>query len=165
MGVMSRLPVPDLGAFLREQRENAQLSLRQAAALAGVSNPYLSQIERGLRRPSAQILQRLAKSLQLSAEQVYVQAGLLEAPGAVDADTPTPASDVQHAERALRDVLREDPLLTAVQRRALLEVYRSFVAAAAAPGLTETDQTDTPHPDDAAPLTAEGPRSASTTTA
>ncbi len=75
---MSKLPLPDLGAYLREQRENAQLSLRQLAEMAGVSNPYLSQIERGLKRPSAEILQQIAKGLQVSAESLYVRAGILD---------------------------------------------------------------------------------------
>ena len=68
-----------LGEYVREQRENAQLSVRQLSAAAGISNPYLSQIERGLRRPSAEILNSLAKGLQISAESLYVQAGLLDA--------------------------------------------------------------------------------------
>src|SRR5207248_9326891 len=70
--------VAQLGAYIREQRENAQYSLRQLAQAAGVSNPYLSQIERGLRKPSAEILQQLAKALKISAETLYVQAGLLD---------------------------------------------------------------------------------------
>ena len=74
---MSRIAVPDLGGYLREQREAAQMTLRQAAAAAGISNPYLSQIERGLRRPSAEILQQLAKGLQISAEQLGMKAGML----------------------------------------------------------------------------------------
>ncbi|HEX6055677.1 MAG TPA: helix-turn-helix transcriptional regulator, partial [Intrasporangium sp.] len=73
---MSRLP--DLGAYLREQRENAQLSLRQLAEIAGISNPYLSQIERGLKKPSAEILQQIAKGLEVSAESLYVRAGILD---------------------------------------------------------------------------------------
>ena len=70
--------VGDVGAYLREQRENAKLSVRQLASLAGVSNPYLSQVERGLRRPSAEVLQQLAKGLRISAEALYVRAGILE---------------------------------------------------------------------------------------
>ena len=69
--------VGDLGAYLREQRESAKLSVRQLATLAGVSNPYLSQVERGLRRPSAEVLQQIAKGLQISAEALYVRAGIL----------------------------------------------------------------------------------------
>src|SRR6478735_7004190 len=99
---MSKLPLPDLGAYLREQRENAQLSLRQLADAAGVSNPYLSQIERGLKRPSAEILQQIAKGLQVSAESLYVRAGILDERvgddpsagpdvlSAIAADPPTP---------------------------------------------------------------------------
>src|SRR5438128_3257516 len=75
---MASLNVGNLGEYLREQRRNAQLSLRQLADAAGVSNPYLSQIERGLRKPSAEILQQLAKALRISAETLYVQAGILE---------------------------------------------------------------------------------------
>jgi transcriptional regulator with XRE-family HTH domain len=70
--------VGDLGSYLREQRENARLSVRQLATLTGVSNPYLSQVERGLRRPSAEVLQQLAKGLRISAEALYVRAGILE---------------------------------------------------------------------------------------
>ena len=70
--------VGDLGAYLREQRENARLSVRQLASLAGVSNPYLSQVERGLRRPSAEVLQQIAKGLRISAEALYVRAGILD---------------------------------------------------------------------------------------
>jgi transcriptional regulator with XRE-family HTH domain len=94
MGAMASISgrVGDLGAYLREQRENAKLSVRQLATLAGVSNPYLSQVERGLRRPSAEVLQQIAKGLQISAEALYVRAGILqeEARGtleaAIDAD-------------------------------------------------------------------------------
>ena len=74
----------DLGSFIREQRNSARLSLRRLSELAGISNPYLSQIERGLRRPSAEILQQIAKALRISAETLYVQAGILERP---DGDT------------------------------------------------------------------------------
>ena len=70
----------DLGSFIREQRGTARLSLRRLSELAGISNPYLSQIERGLRRPSAEILQQIAKALRISAETLYVQAGILEPP-------------------------------------------------------------------------------------
>ena len=84
--------VGDLGAYLREQRESAKLSVRQLATLTGVSNPYLSQVERGLRRPSAEVLQQLAKGLRISAEALYVRAGILDdcprgtVEAAVDAD-------------------------------------------------------------------------------
>lgn len=115
---MSRLPVPDLGAYLREQREAAQMSVRQVAKAAGISNPYLSQIERGLRKPSAEILQQIAKGLRISAEQVYVRAGILDDRAAGESvDLP---HDVTVA-------IMADPRLNDRQRRVLLDVYRSFV--------------------------------------
>jgi transcriptional regulator with XRE-family HTH domain len=101
-----------LGDFLRDQRRGAQLSLRQLADQAGVSNPYLSQIERGLRRPSADVLQQLAKALRISAETLYVRAGILE-PHEHDADS------VQVA-------ILSDPTLTERQRQVLLDIYNSF---------------------------------------
>lgn len=101
--------VRDLGAFIREQRRSAQLSLRNLASLAGVSNPYLSQIERGLRKPSAEILQAIAKGLRISAETLYVKAGILE-----ERDSDLAAH------------ILADPGLTEKQKRALLEVYLSF---------------------------------------
>ena len=113
---MSKLPLPDLGAYLREQRESAQLSLRQLAEMAGVSNPYLSQIERGLRRPSADVLQQIAKALKISVETLYVRAGIL-------ADEETEAIGV-------REAIGSDPLLTPEQKQALLNVYESFVSTA-----------------------------------
>ncbi|ROP42850.1 helix-turn-helix domain-containing protein [Pseudokineococcus lusitanus] len=104
----------DLGEFLREQREGAQLSLRQLAAAAGVSNPYLSQVERGLRRPSAEVLQQIAKGLRISAEALYVRAGILD-------ERPGSAGDVHAA-------LTADPYLSERQREALLEIYLTFRA-------------------------------------
>jgi transcriptional regulator with XRE-family HTH domain len=103
--------VSSIGEYIREQREQAKISLRQLATAAGVSNPYLSQIERGLRRPSAEILQQIAKGLRISAEALYVQAGILE-------DRP-PDSGVRAA------VLAE-PGLTERQKQVLLEIYDSF---------------------------------------
>ncbi len=106
----------DIGRFIREQRKLAELSVRRLADMAGVSNPYLSQIERGLRKPSAEILQQLARALELSAETMYVQAGIL------DADhRPEPPT--------LESAIRSAPELTDDQRKALLGVYRSFLAA------------------------------------
>lgn len=102
--------VRDLGAFIRQQRTDARLSLRRLAEMAEVSNPYLSQIERGLRKPSAEILQRVAEALRISAETLYVQAGILE----------QPSDDL--AERIMAD-----PQLTEAQKRALVGVYRSFL--------------------------------------
>ena len=101
----------ELGRFIREQRDLSRLSLRRLSDLAGISNPYLSQIERGLRKPSADILQQLARALHLSAETLYVRAGILD-----------PHDDESNLERA---ILR-DTTLTDGQRQALLEVYRSF---------------------------------------
>src|SRR4051794_8333727 len=103
--------VGDLGTYIREQRSTAQISLRQLARLAGVSNPYLSQIERGLRKPSAEILQQIAKALRISAEALYVQAGILEER---DADTDVPGA-----------ILR-DEWVTERQKQVLLEIYDSF---------------------------------------
>ena len=118
---MSRNPLNDLGEslgeYLREQRRAAQLSLRQLSELAGVSNPYLSQIERGLKRPSAEILQQLAKGLEVSAESLYVRAGILDAESAPQ--TPATA-DVRRA-------IAADPALTARQKRTLLDIYESYV--------------------------------------
>ena len=120
---MSKLPIPDLGSYLREQRENAQMSLRQLADVAGVSNPYLSQIERGLKRPSAEILQQIAKGLKVSAESLYVRAGILD----------ERVADLEPS--AGRDVLSAiagDPVLTDRQRAVLVDIYQSFVASSAA---------------------------------
>src|SRR6476659_9927608 len=137
---MSKLPLPDLGAYLREQRESAQLSLRQLAEMAGVSNPYLSQIERGLKRPSAEILQQIAKGLQVSAESLYVQAGILDE-RVTDSD-PAPAPDVLSA-------IAADPVLSDRQRAVLVDIYVSFVggdatAAAKAPRTSRTPRTSRP---------------------
>ncbi len=101
----------DLGAFIRDRRRDARLSLRRLSELAGVSNPYLSQIERGLRKPSADILQQLARALHVSAETLYVRAGILD-----DRDGEP---DLEH------EILR-DGSLSETQKQALLEVYRSF---------------------------------------
>lgn len=111
--------VHDLGGYLREQRMAAQMSLRQLSELAGISNPYLSQIERGLKKPSAEILQQIARGLRVSAESLYVRAGFLdEAP-----TRPTPAG--------VLEAIEADAALTPRQRAVLVEVYRSFVAAPA----------------------------------
>ncbi|HWE71050.1 MAG TPA: helix-turn-helix transcriptional regulator [Acidimicrobiales bacterium] len=101
----------ELGSFIREQRGSARLSLRRLSELAGISNPYLSQIERGLRRPSAEILQQIAKALRISAETLYVQAGILEKP---DGNT---------------DLARHifgDNNLNEEQKQALMRIYLSF---------------------------------------
>ncbi|HEU0129936.1 MAG TPA: helix-turn-helix transcriptional regulator [Mycobacteriales bacterium] len=103
--------IRDLGDYIREQRQSSSISLRQLARLAGVSNPYLSQIERGLRKPSAEILQQIAKALRISAEALYVQAGILEER---DGDTDVPGA-----------ILR-DEWVTERQKQVLLEIYDSF---------------------------------------
>jgi transcriptional regulator with XRE-family HTH domain len=107
--------VAELGEFIRSQREVASMSVRRLAELAGVSNPYLSQIERGLRRPSAEILQQLAKALKISVEALYVRAGLL-----ADEDAAIPN---------VREAIGRDPLLTSEQKHVLLNVYESYVGS------------------------------------
>jgi transcriptional regulator with XRE-family HTH domain len=118
MGVVAKgkvgKTVESLGDYLRQQRLAAKLSLRQAAELAGVSNPYLSQIERGLRRPSAQVLQQLAKALRISAEQLYVRAGIVSPDEGV-------GGSVELA-------ILGDGSLTERQKQSLLDVYASFLA-------------------------------------
>ena len=111
------ISVHDLGDYLREQRHSAQLSLRQLSAVAGISNPYLSQIERGLKKPSAEILQALAKALRISAESLYVRAGILEE--RTDRGDTAPV-DVTAA-------ILAEPRLSDRQRAVLLDVYESFV--------------------------------------
>jgi len=107
--------IDELGAYIRRQRESARLSLRNLAKIAGVSNPYLSQIERGLRKPSAEILQAIAKALEISSETLYVKAGIL---------------DEREHDEDLESVVARDPYLTDPQRQALIEMYRSFRALA-----------------------------------
>ena len=104
-----------LGDYLREQRRQAQMSLRQLAEVSEVSNPYLSQIERGVRRPSAEVLQQIAKALRISAESLYVRAGILD----VD----------ESGARMVEDAIALDARLTERQKTALLDIYRSFVGA------------------------------------
>lgn len=106
----------DVGRYIREQRRQAELSLRKLASQAGVSNPYLSQIERGLRQPSARILKDIAKALRISAETLYVRAGILDEEGA-----PTD----------LEAGIFQDPHLTERQKQVLIDVYRSFRAEGA----------------------------------
>ncbi|HEY8820605.1 MAG TPA: helix-turn-helix transcriptional regulator [Dermatophilaceae bacterium] len=149
------ISVHDLGEYLREQRHSAQLSLRQLSAVAGISNPYLSQIERGLKKPSAEILQALAKALRISAESLYVRAGILEERtdigGAPDLDVTT--------------AILAEPRLNDRQRAVLLDVYESFLAeappkkapkasgptqsrpASSRPGSSAIPQPTTPQPD------------------
>lgn len=145
-GGMASSKVGSIGEYIREQRTRAKISLRQLADVSGISNPYLSQIERGLRKPSAEILQQIAKGLRISAEALYVQAGILE-----DREADT---DVQAAVRA-------DLLLTERQKQVLLDIYASFLkeneatgvvgdgfAAAAAPERAEPERA-APEPADA----------------
>jgi transcriptional regulator with XRE-family HTH domain len=101
----------DLGEFIREQRASARLSLRRLSELAGVSNPYLSQIERGLRKPSAEILQQIARALRISAETLYVQAGILE-----------PRAEGDDLTRRIL----ADPHIAEDQKQALVQIYLSF---------------------------------------
>jgi transcriptional regulator with XRE-family HTH domain len=115
-GVADRDVAPTLGEIIRRQRELSAMSMRQFAGLVGISNPYLSQIERGLREPSEKVVEAIARNLDVSADVLYRQAGL--DPDAAEADEP-PA----------RVAIREDPRLTPRQRQALLEVYDAFVGA------------------------------------
>ena len=118
--------VESLGDYLKEQRVQARLSLRQLAEQAGVSNPYLSQIERGLRKPSAEVLQQIAKALRISAEQLYIRAGIVSPEDGV-------GGSVELA-------ILADSGLTERQKQSLLDVYASFLAQNA-PG-TDADDTD-----------------------
>ncbi len=101
---------PDLGEYIREQRRQAELSVRKLADLANVSNPYLSQIERGLKRPSAEILQQIARALEVSAESLYVRAGILD----------------EDRESDLIATIRAQEDLTTDQKQVLIRVYESF---------------------------------------
>ncbi len=137
---MPAIDVRHLGEFIREQRQSAKISLRELAKTAGVSNPYLSQIERGLRKPSAEILQQIAKGLRISAEALYVQAGILD----------------QREASPVVDAILADETLTERQKQVLLEIHDSFrkenaAAAAAAPAPEpaapeEADDTAVPAP-------------------
>jgi transcriptional regulator with XRE-family HTH domain len=110
-GAVAKIDASKLGEYIREQRMAAQISVRQLAKAADVSNPYLSQVERGLRRPSAEILARIAAGLRISAETLYVRAGILEE---------------RQGDRAVILAISEDQSLTDRQRRALLEIYAAF---------------------------------------
>jgi transcriptional regulator with XRE-family HTH domain len=119
------IDVRSLGEYIREQRVSAEVSLRQLAKSAGVSNPYLSQVERGLKKPSAEILGQIASALRISAETLYVRAGLLEA---------------RAGDAAVTEAIAADETLTERQRQVLLEIYGAFqkenaaLAASTAPG-------------------------------
>jgi transcriptional regulator with XRE-family HTH domain len=105
--------IGSLGEFIAGQRRSAQLSLRQLAELTGISNPYLSQIERGLRKPSAEVLQQLAKALRVSAETLYVRAGILD--------------PQDHGATSVEMAVLADSAITERQKRVLIDVYESFV--------------------------------------
>lgn len=124
-GVMAGIDVSGLGAFIREQRDQAEMSIRQLAKAAEVSNPYLSQVERGLRKPSAEILGRIAQGLRISAETLYVQAGIL--------------SD-REGDEAVTTAIASDRTLTERQRTTLLQIYAAFQAENAAAGKDQDDQ-------------------------
>lgn len=137
----------DIGGFIRTQRESAEVSLRQLAKLAGVSNPYLSQIERGLRNPSAEVLAQIAKGLRVSAEVLYVRAGLLE----------------QRPHGPIRDAVLTDPSITERQKQVLLEIYDSFRSEndklqATRPAADPTAVSDASQPGPAEPANDNSPR-------
>jgi transcriptional regulator with XRE-family HTH domain len=121
---VSPVNVGSIGEYIRQQREQAKISLRQLASATGVSNPYLSQIERGLRRPSAEILQQIAKGLRISAEALYVQAGILED---------------RRPDSGVRAAVLADPELTERQKQVLLEIYESFRRELAARAAGDVD--------------------------
>ncbi|MCU1587833.1 MAG: transcriptional regulator [Frankiales bacterium] len=132
MPALDTLHVRHLGDFIREQRESAKISVRELAKSAGVSNPYLSQIERGLRKPSAQILQQIAKGLRISAEVLYVQAGILN----------------EREASPVADAILVDESLTERQKQVLLEIHDSFrkenaALAAASPKTTDSLEENT----------------------
>jgi transcriptional regulator with XRE-family HTH domain len=133
-----------IGDYIRQQREQAKISLRQLAEQAGVSNPYLSQIERGLRKPSADILQQIAKGLRISAEALYVQAGILE-------DRP--------GDSGVRAALLTDPQLTERQKQVLVEIYESFRRESQKPPTAEVVAVvrDRPAPEDTPPAPEDAP--------
>jgi transcriptional regulator with XRE-family HTH domain len=125
----STMRLPELGSFIRDQRRAARLSLRKLSDLAGISNPYLSQIERGLRKPSAEILQAIAQALRISAETLYERAGLLDSDRVSD----------------LVSEILKDPGLSERQKQALIQTYRSFRDAEEESRPSGTDATAGPH--------------------
>lgn len=136
-------PVRDLGGFIRDQRQLAQLSLRGLAARAGISNPYLSQVERGLRRPSADILAQIAQGLSISVESLLAKAGVLP-------DRPDHVLGRQADQRQIPGVITAigaDTTLTRRQKSALVEIYQAFmVERASAPGTALGSRVCGPHP-------------------
>ncbi len=125
---MARIEVSGIGEFIRDQRDQAQMSLRQLAKAAEVSNPYLSQVERGLRKPSAEILGRIAQGLRISAETLYVQAGIL---------------DEREGDEAVTTAIAADATLTERQRTTLLQIYAAFQAENKAAS-THDERTEEP---------------------
>jgi transcriptional regulator with XRE-family HTH domain len=133
--------VRDIGDYIRNQRRSAEISLRQLAKLAGISNPYLSQIERGLRKPSAEILQQIARGLRISAEALYIQAGFLE----------------KRIGGAVVDAVLADAVLSDRQKQVIVDIYESFRRDNA---LRTADRTGTPSPvRDSTELASTGPES------
>lgn len=128
-GDMARLDVTGLGEFIREQRDQAEMSLRQLAKAAEVSNPYLSQVERGLRKPSAEILNRIAQGLRISAETLYVKAGIL---------------DEREGDEAVTTAIAADATLTERQRTTLLQIYAAFQSENRMQRNSETSEPETP---------------------
>ena len=124
----------DLGGFIREQRRVGHLSLRKLSEMAGISNPYLSQIERGLRKPSAEILQQIARALEISSETLYIRAGILE---------------VRDGDSDLIAEIGRDAWLSEEQKRTLIQIYGSFRAERSAAGFGPPDIVDT---DESEPL-------------
>lgn len=106
-----RMKLAELGGFIRDQRRSARLSLRKLSEKAGISNPYLSQIERGLRKPSAEILQAIAKALRISAETLYVRAGILD----------------EDRDHDLVSEILKDAQLTEAQKQSLISTYRNYL--------------------------------------
>jgi transcriptional regulator with XRE-family HTH domain len=141
---MSPVNVSTIGSYIREQREQAKISIRQLAQAAGVSNPYLSQVERGLRRPSADILQQIAKGLRISAEALYVQAGILD-------DKP--------GETTVTDAIMADAEITERQKQMLIDIYESFrkeVRAEASARAEAAAEAGTTAPAGLSPMTEAG---------
>ena len=148
MPTFTPISVHNLGQYLREQRQSAQLSLRQLSEVAGISNPYISQIERGLKKPSAEILQALAKALRISAESLYVRAGIL--------DERTDDGDARAVD--VTDAVLADPKLNDRQRAVLLDVYESFLGepAAGKSSASASKSTKTTRPAKARPAPGTG---------
>jgi transcriptional regulator with XRE-family HTH domain len=146
---VAKLDVRNLGDYIREQRSAAQISLRQLAKAAGVSNPYLSQIERGLKKPSAEILQSLAKGLRVSAESLYIRAGILD------------ERDEQQV--GIEAAILSDSLLTERQKSVLLDIYESFRAENARSAAEADEITGASRPAGQPPVRQRAEKKAATT--